>query len=177
MSRAAIYQPQTDTYLIPLTQDYEATVDAVDVGLTGVLWMAKPYPRTVYAYRHTPCVNGKREMVLMHRVILALMLDRDLLANECVDHINGKGLDNTRGNLRLATPAENSANSRKPRNNTSGLTGVCWNKHAGKWSARIMVNDTRIHLGYYTSKDEAHSAYNAAAEKHFGEFANNGGGE
>ena len=175
MSRPAIYQPQTDTYLIQLTKGKSTTVDAVDADLAGVLWTAYTAPNTVYAYRQTPHVNGKQKTVKLHRVILARMLDRDLMAGEQVDHIDGNGLNNTRPNLRLATNAQNGANRRKSSNNTSGLKGVHWNKYAGKWRARIKVGGTIIHLGYFTDKDEAHAAYNAAAKKHFGEFANNGG--
>jgi len=172
--RKPIFQPQTNTYLIPLTRDHHATVDAVDVGLADVLWTALTKLHTVYAYRKTPCVNGKQKTVYLHRVILARMLGRDLQANEHVDHIDGNGLNNTRPNLRLATNAQNSANSRKNANNTSGFKGVCWYEQPGKWRACIKVSGKLIHLGYFTSKDDAHAAYCTAAEEYFGEFANDG---
>jgi len=175
--RKPIFQPQTNTYLIPLAQDYHATVDAVDVDLADVLWTALLTPYTVYAYRQTPCGNGKQKPVKLHRVILARMLDRDLQVGEHVDHINGNGLDNTRPNLRLATTAQNNANSRKRSDNTSGLKGVYWDKRDGKWKAQISVSGKNIHLGYFTDKDEAYAAYRAATEKHHGEFANDGTGQ
>ena len=172
--RPAIYQPQTDTYLIRLTRGKSTTVDAVDANLADVLWTTHTAPHTVYAYRMVPNVSGKQKMVYLHRAILALMLGRDLLPGEEVDHIDGNGLNNTRGNLRVCSHAENMANRRKHSNNTSGLKGVHLHK-SGKWQAQIMVSGTPKHLGLFTSKDEAHAAYNAAAEIHFGQFANNGG--
>jgi len=42
---------------------------------------------------------------------------------------------------------------------------------AGKWRARIRVDGIQIHLGYFYSRKKAARAYNAAAEKYFGEFA------
>jgi len=172
--RPAICQPETDTYLIPLTRDYDTIISAIDADLADVLWKAHTAPHTVYACRLTSHVNGKRKRVGLHRVILARMLDRDLLADEYVDHKDGNGLNNTRDNLRLATKEQNGANSRKQSNNTSGFKGVCWNKQAGKWKAQITVDGKNIYLGYFASKDEAHAAYCTAAEKHFGEFANDG---
>ena len=172
--RKPIFQPQTDTCLIPLTRDHHATVDAVDVDLADVLWWAQPVLHTVYAYRKTSLVNGKQKTVLLHRVILERMLDRDLLTDEHVDHKDGNGLNNTRDNLRLATREQNMANSRKRSDNTSGFKGVCWYEQSGKWRAYIMVGGKKMHLGYFTSKEAAYAAYCTAAEKYHGEFANDG---
>jgi len=172
--RAAIYQPKTDTYLIPLTRGKSTTVDVIDANLADVLWTAKPDSYTIYAHRHEPCGNGKRKTIRLHRVILALMLKRDLLTGEEVDHIDGNGLNNTRKNLRLATKAQNMANSRKRSDNTSGFKGVCWYEHKGKWRAYISVSGKKMHLGYFTSKEAAYAAYCTAAEKYHGEFANDG---
>ncbi len=56
-------------------------------------------------------------------------------------------------------------------NNKSGFKGVCWYKARNKWICYITAMNKRIHLGYFTDKVEAAKAYNAAAKKHFGEFA------
>jgi hypothetical protein len=91
-----------------------------------------------------------------------------------VDHINGSRDDNRWCNLREATRSENNANSRRGRNNTSGYKGV-WRAASGRWTACITVNYRQIHLGRFDAPEEAHAAYCAAADKHFGEFANGGG--
>ena len=175
--RAAIYQPKTDTYLIRLTKGHGTIISAVDADLAALTWTALLTPYTVYACRQTPRGDGKQQMVKLHREILALMLGRDLLAGEEVDHINGNGLDNTRGNLRLATHAENMANSRKRLDNTSGFKGVHWVERKRKWCAQIRFGGKPKHLGLFTSKEAAYAAYCDAAEKYHGEFANNGGGK
>lgn len=93
------------------------------------------------------------------------------LPDKGIDHINGDKSDNRFENLRLSNQSQNSANSRTPKNNTSGFKGVCWHKKAKKWAARIKVNRQEIYLGLFKTKEEAAEAYNKAALEHFGEFA------
>jgi len=173
MSREPIYQPETSTWRVLLTQGYEAVVDDVDAELAALTWTTMPDTNTVYAYRNIT-LGGKQTTVMLHRVILALKLGRDLLAGEHVDHIDGDGLNNTRANLRVCSHGENSANRGKPSNNTSGLKGVDFHKASGKWRAQIAVNGTSKHLGLFTDKEAAYAAYCEAATQYHGEFANNG---
>lgn len=111
-------------------------------------------------------INGKMKSILMHRLILNV---NDNVTQ--VDHINHNALDNRRGNLRIATNAENSRNSRIGSNNTSGYKGVSWLKTSQKWRARIMFNRKEINLGCHNNIVEAAKAYNIAAKKYFGKFA------
>lgn len=88
-----------------------------------------------------------------------------------LDHINGEKADNRICNLRLATPTQNYQNSKRSVANASGYKGVYWCNVKHKWLAQISPNKSRMHLGYFSDKVEAASAYDAAARKHFGEFA------
>lgn len=88
-----------------------------------------------------------------------------------IDHKNGNGLENHPNNLRLATIVENNRNKAKQRNNSSGVPGVRWCKRDQKWQSLITVNRRDIHLGYFTSFDDAVAARKSAEEKHFGAFA------
>lgn len=88
-----------------------------------------------------------------------------------VDHIDTDPSNNRWANLREATRSENNANTRRNRRNTSGYKGVSWHKRDRKWCAQIHVSGRDIHLGQFSSPEEAHAAYVAAATKHFGEFA------
>lgn len=97
--------------------------------------------------------------------------------NAQVDHKNNKKWDNQKHNLRLATNTENQRNVPKtPRKTSSKYKGVHARKdrehRKDKWVARIAVDGKRIHLGYFNSEEEAALAYNNAAMKYFGEFAN-----
>lgn len=104
-----------------------------------------------------------------HRVIWAIKTGEWPKAQ--IDHINGDRGCNRWGNLRLATPSENSMNSKIKVNNTSGVKGVWWNKRSRKWTACITVGGKRIFLGYYDDISKASIVYAEAAKKHHGEFA------
>jgi len=78
--------------------------------------------------------NGKRE----HRTVWSAMYGSIPEGRE-IDHINGDRADNRLENLRLVTRQENMRNAKKSNANTSGCTGVTWNKRAGKWQAQTEV--------------------------------------
>lgn len=107
----------------------------------------------------------------LHRVAWAL--SHDNWPNQ-IDHVNGKKDDNRLENLRLADGTQNNANKRKLSNNSSGYKGVSFYKRHKLWMAYISINRHRIHLGYFDNPEAAHSAYCAAALKHFGDYANFG---
>lgn len=86
-----------------------------------------------------------------------------------VDHKNCDPLDNRRHNLRVCTPLENVRNRRVNRGTKTGVKGVV--PKGPSFVAAIFANGKRIHLGSFPSIEEARSAYSAAAEKLFGEFA------
>jgi hypothetical protein len=88
-----------------------------------------------------------------------------------VDHRNGNGLDNRRSNLRIATHGENIQNRRKKRSATSRYIGVSFEDRSGKWRARVMYKGKRVWLGRFDSEIDAGKAYDAAANKYYGEFA------
>lgn len=90
---------------------------------------------------------------------------------EVIDHADGDPLNNCWSNLRMASRSQNQANSRKPRSNTSGYKGVSFCKRRSKWEASISLRNRSVFLGYYETAQDAHAAYWAAAQKHFGEFA------
>ena len=61
-------------------------------------------------------------------------------------------------------------NNAPSKNNTSGKTGVSWNKSRMKWEAYIWHNKKKIFLGGYLSKEEAIAARKEAEIKYFGEY-------
>jgi hypothetical protein len=92
-------------------------------------------------------------------------------ARPLIDHRDGNSTNNRWSNLRRATPSQNSANSRRSRQNTSGYKGVCLCRRSGRWRAFICKQGRVIHLGTFATPDAAHAAYMVAARKLFGEFA------
>ena len=146
---------------IPLTKGKVAIIDDEDFEwLNQWNWY---YGCDGYAFR-TDCKNG-RKSILMHRLIL------DTPRGMETDHINQNKLDNCRKNLRSATTSQNQANRPAPRNNTSGMKGVQWDKRANKWLAVIQFHGKLIYAGYFENINDAARAYSDKANELFGEFA------
>lgn len=104
--------------------------------------------------------------VLMHRLIL---LAPDTAT---VDHANGTKLDNRRCNLRFATQSQQNANRPKITGH-SCFKGVHRRCDGLKWVAQLKpgYGQKTIHLGSFADEVDAARAWNAAALKHYGEFA------
>ncbi len=112
--------------------------------------------------------NNKKHM---HRVITSV--DGDIWTDIQVDHIHGENTrnDNRKFNLRIATPSQNGMNKKIYSNNTSGHTGVYWNKSRNRWVSYISINKKLVCLGSYKSKEDAIKARKEAEEKYYGEFS------
>lgn len=108
--------------------------------------------------------EGSSRQILAHR--LAWFIVHRKLPDGDIDHINRNRADNCIANLRDVPHSINLRNASMQRNNTSGVTGVCWNKATGKWLARAMIDGGRFHLGHFTCIHEAESAIKAFRAKH-----------
>lgn len=145
---------------IPLTQGKVAIVDDEDYKqLSRHKWYASKN-RTMWYATRKKVVNGKVATIRMHRVVLG-----NIPAGKCVDHKNRNSLDNRRQNLRICLPIQNAGNRNMHRNNTSGYTGVWWDKTNKKWVAGIGVNGKMQFLGCFLEKLDAARAYDIAARK------------
>ena len=111
-----------------------------------------------YAHGRDSTVKVKVKTA-MHRIIMG---HPDLF----VDHINGNRLDNRKANLRLCTQADNNKNN-KGRGRYKGA-----HLRDNMWHSSIKANGKSIHIGTFKSEVNAAQAYNFAAEKYHGEFAN-----
>jgi hypothetical protein len=164
-----------DTIDLPLSQGYVATIDAIDADLALFKWSAEPRKRgIVYVCRGVTVGVGRRKTIMLHREILGRILGRTPSRFEMADHIDGNGLNNRRGNIRLATRAQNNANARLASHNKSGYKGVSYYRPSGKWMACIRADGKTKYLGYYDTPEAAHEAYKAAALEVFGSYANDG---
>ena len=115
-------------------------------------------------YPATTVGTGKKAYKLyLHRFVMSAQ------AGTIVDHKNGDHLDNRRTNLRLASKAQNAANTGKLSTNGSGFKGVV--KHGKKYRAFAHKDGKTLYLGTFESPKEAACEYNKTAKKLFGKFA------
>ena len=104
-------------------------------------------------------VNGyrviriNRNLYRAHRLAFLYMTGK--FPTDDTDHINHDRSDNRFVNLRKVTRSENLRNSSLSSNNTSGFTGVYWEKARNKWKVCIKINGKGKHLGYFTDIDDA----------------------
>ena len=100
------------------------------------------------------------------------VLFHDVVMNDkYIDHKNHKQYDNRKSNLRKANASQNQMNASKRSDNTSGFTGVSWNKEKKKWTAYIAIDGIQKYLGSFQNKKDAIKARKHAEEKYFGEFS------
>lgn len=115
--------------------------------------------------------DGYRQIELNRRRYyghrLAFLYMEGAFPPDCVDHINHKKADNRWDNLRHVTNQENQKHKAMQTDNTSGVTGVYWNKSLGKWKSHIRVDGKSIYLGITHDKDEA-IRWRKAAEVKYG---------
>ena len=110
------------------------------------------------------CKNNKIGM--LHRFLMNCPDDM------VVDNINHDKLDNRKSNLRICTRQQNNLNINVRSNNTSGCTGVSWNKKCSKWRAYIFLNRKQLESGLFNNFDDAIRFRKKLEIKYFGEFRN-----
>lgn len=108
---------------------------------------------------------GRYQVSRFHRIVMHAK------AGEIVDHINKNRKDNRKRNLRRCAFTENDRNRGLYSTNTSGVTGVFFDKECGMWLANISYNGRRVYIGRYKHKEDAIMARLKKEVELFGEYA------
>lgn len=103
-----------------------------------------------------------------HRICWALYHGR--WPEEQIDHINGDKTDNRITNLREATNLQNGKNLKMSVRNTSGVTGVTFDRANNKWRATLKANGRSIYLKRWDTFEQAVEARKAAEKQYFGKW-------
>lgn len=115
-------------------------------------------------------VNSRH--LLAHRVIWAIVMGE--WPEHDIDHDDGDKANNRWRNLRPATSAENMQNKPVRRDSSTGIKGVQFHQQTGKFIANIQAHGKRHYLGLFNRAEDAKAAYDMAAARLHGSFANFG---
>ncbi|WP_163570130.1 HNH endonuclease [Klebsiella pneumoniae] len=102
-------------------------------------------------------LNGRRYKA--HRLAIFYMTGK---WPKAVDHKNKNRSDNRWCNIRPCSLAENNQNPGVSPKNKSGCAGVHWHGRQKKWIAAIQIDRKKLHLGSFSSKEDAEAVAVAA---------------
>ena len=108
-------------------------------------------------------LQTNRTYMMAHR---AAFLYMEGWLPEEVDHDDGDGTNNKWSNLKGSTRKLNALNLRKRSDNSSGVTGVTWQKDRNKWMAHIHIDNKMKNLGRFEDFDTAVSVRKEAERKY-----------
>jgi hypothetical protein len=97
---------------------------------------------------------------------VAWVMEHGKYPDDCIDHINGVKSDNRICNLRSVSQAENMKNKKKYKNNSTGVSGVYFEKDREKYRAKIGHGKSAIYVGRFSTLDIASKAIEAARKEH-----------
>jgi len=145
-------------------------IDDEDYDLIKLYTWRANYVRGKFYAITTICRHKQKPLTIkMHRLILGLT-DPKIF----VDHKDQDGLNNKRGNIRIATHAENNRNVKHTKRSVTGYKGVSLytkDQMAG-WYAVVLRKDRKNYFGgYFKDPIEAAKKYDELAKIHHGEFA------
>lgn len=132
------------------------------------IWIKHRGVRKKTPYVMVSDISDKKKRIELH----LLLLNHKRPNGYTIDHIKCDTLDNRKEQLRICTISENAKNVSKKISvkHSSEYKGV--SKSGGKWHSEISANGERVYLGRYINEIDAAKAYNEAAVRLHGEFAN-----
>lgn len=122
-------------------------------------WRIDSYGYVVTSVKNE-LTNKCNKIIKMHQLLIPCSDEY------VIDHKNTKKFDNQRHNLRVCYQSNNTKNHNLYKTNTSGISGVTWNKINRNWRVRIGNKN----IGSYKNFDDAVNARKEAEEKYFGEY-------
>lgn len=155
-----------------LTQERLMEVLRYDPEIGVFTWVCSPQPKvkTGDVAGYVTTVGYRRieiDYKLYYASRLAWLYVEGYFPEYEMDHINRIRSDDRWCNLRHVSRQCNLRNRNISKNNTSGVTGVFWNKHDKRWVAKIEITEKLIYLGAFKSKLDAAKA-RWEAEKKYG---------
>lgn len=113
------------------------------------------------------CQNNQRFYFLLHRLVAVHFIENPLNLPQ-IDHIDGNSMNNCVSNLRWVNGTQNNFNSKKRKDNSSGIKGVsfCQQKPSCPWTAR-WVENKKPKSKKFKTKEEAVEYRRKMVELHY----------
>lgn len=112
-----------------------------------------------------------RKIYRAHKIIMCLLHNLEYSDCVVVDHIDGDGSNNATENLRFASRAQNAANMKTPKDNTSGVKGVSFDKKRRKFRGYVTLHGKQYNAGRYDTLECAAEAVKKLREELHGHYA------
>lgn len=107
-----------------------------------------------------------KNVIPLHQIIAEIKYGNYDHKEYMPDHLSRDTSDNRKCNILLKSNQENCINRGLSKANSSGKTGVSFNKDNQKWAAYITVNYKTKFLGYFQNKEDAIATRIKAEEKY-----------
>jgi hypothetical protein len=163
-----------------ISKDEVLWLFAVDLHAGKVFWRNPPYnhPRLkgLEAGYARPSHIGKLYWIIKidsyawRRGHLIYLVSKGMLPKPTLDHKDGNSLNDSENNLRVATVHQNAWNHKTRARQIELPMGVRLTG-SGRFEARIGHYGKQIHLGVFSTIDEASTIYQAKRRELFGEFS------
>lgn len=116
------------------------------------------------------CSCGNATYVGISELILGKINSCGCLRTETSRKNGKKAGKYIKDNFCIENTNVNNLTAKKPKNNTSGIKGVSWDKERQKWVAQIVFQGKYYNLGRYDKKEDAAEIRKIAEEKLYGNF-------
>ena len=103
---------------------------------------------------------SKKKIHVVHKLVAMAFLGHVPCGHDLeIHHIDENKINNRLDNLEVLTKQEHKAKHSKNREGLSSkYMGVSWKASHGKWCAQATINKKKVHIGLFTSEEEAHEA-------------------
>jgi hypothetical protein len=123
----------------------------------------RDYQKVCISYKNKPYTKK------VSRLVWAAFNDCD--CPDTIDHIDGNALNNSAGNLRLASASQNQFNRKKQKNNATGYKNISFIKKSNRYHCAIRVNGKDIFVGLFDTIKEAVIKRDLKTKELMGEYS------